>query len=991
MGVAFSGKALLSYGPEGTIRIWDAADPVLYSEHALERARKKGFPLLGHSDDADGLVLIHHVSPPADLAFSPDGRRIASSARDDNDAPFQVIIRDLVTRQEACRIATPPAAERDLSFSVDGRALAVLLHEQSGKESKTELRIYDSNSGQLTWSVDGPRAKGTALFLNPFSGQFEAHYRVGDAETILVRHDPATGREAHRVKVAAPILQPLYFAGGRRLFGAKPQPATGDLQLFEFNPDSGVEIRCWSSGATNLTARAASTRFLATSHSAGGPANIALWDIETGRLVRKLEGSVGTITGLAFSPDGERLLSCGTDFAARVWDTASGRELLTLSNHGDVVLKAAWSQDGERIATASLDGAVRVWSAGGSRKLPAIEPWELLSPAAGTKLDPKQFLTVMLGDWRLEGDDLIGTLRDLKDKGFAITEAKLPTIDLPRTVDIQCRVEVSRSMLIAISLNNPMRGLGYTPFVAGTQQPFGPGARLLVSNKKSTQPFALQGIARSFPLEANRPYRFRVLRQEGRLRLFVDEQELLDEKVPEIDLPELSLQGSWSTAGDEIRFSRIIVRAPGSAVRERKLRARLDRLFAEELLPGPVRDRLMAEKGLRDSERQTLLAALATLPSDAEALRASARSLATKDGAAQAELERAARQLKAVVEMSGIQFANPTQGSVGDLGLLSLVEHRLGHPEAAAEILFPLLEFVRRRQGYNSLDELALAGLVENSRGRKDSASHYLQRLRDLDRPEAKWGDSAQPLVKEAQLLASRLLVLDPAREGVKEAFLQTENAGWLRKEIGIYFAGRTPDCIDIDQRDDKPGPHDLKLTPAVQRARRALQFQEVEPDKARFLHDDWDIRIAGETAEMSLTSIVVVPNVWIGRWSIKAQLKRIGNEWKLTGVQAHQTHQSEGGQLAELNRSYWSKKDQAVADAKSDSGRLDALTDARRYQEAFSLGRKVVADDKATGEDWFNYSKAALNMGEASEAIRAAKKAHELMPNQAPLPPWAK
>jgi hypothetical protein len=70
---------------------------------------------------------------------------------------------------------------------------------------------------------------------------------------------------------------------------------------------------------------------------------------------------------------------------------------------------------------------------------------------------------------------------------------------------------------------------------------------------------------------------------------------------------------------------------------------------------------------------------------------------------------------------------------------------------------------------------------------------------------------------------------------------------------------------------------------------------------------------------------------------------------------------------------------------------KLEALVEARRHREAFDLGQTVVASGKAAAVEWFCYSRAALNMGETTEAIRAAKKAKELEPNQFQLPPWAK
>jgi serine/threonine protein kinase/WD40 repeat protein/tetratricopeptide (TPR) repeat protein len=992
-GVTFCGTTVATHGFEGIIRLWDAADPVLYAAHAVESMRTKGLPLLGHSEDTDSLVLVHHGTQVADAVFSPDGRRIATSAPNDNDAPFQVIVRDLVTRQESGRIATPPAAERDLAFSTDGKLLGVLLHAKVGQKSATELRVYDSSTGQIMWQATGPDARGTLLGIHPASGRFEAHYLCSETESTLVRYDPASGREEQRISCERAIDQPLYLENGRRLLGVTTRPVDGSHQVVELDPNTGRVLRTFSTGRVNLTATAASGRWLATAFTTGAPAVIIVWDVETGQIVHMLEGAIGRVTSLVFSPDGKRLLSAGSDLAARIWDLVSGRELLTLSNHGGVVTRCIWSPDGGRIATAARDGVVRVWSAEGSGMLPAVEKWAVISPQVPA--NTTGYLKVERGEWRVENGDIIGTLRenprDLPGPSFANARTTLTKVDLPRTVDIQTQVTLSKPMILAIGLADPASSLGYSSLVSGVLKPAGLGAWLLVTNKKDFQLSSLQGVIRPFSLEANRPYNVRVLRQGGRIRLFVDGHELVDEKIPDIDLPELFIQGSWSAVGDEIRFSRLTVRAPAEAVQARKLQARLDRLFAEELLPEPVKARLAGDKDLTVADRQTLLSALSSKRVDISALRDSARSLSTKDTATPAELERARRQVSAALDLAGGRTDQPTEGTVGDLGILALVEYRLGHAEEAAAALFPTLDFVRSRQGYNTLGELGLAGLVEKARGRTDSARRYLQRMRDADRPEAKWDKAAQPQLAEAKQLADRLLTHDADREAVKEAYLGIEDAGWHRKDSNLYFGGRTPDCRDIDQRDTKPGPHDYSLSLSAQRARRSMQFQEVNVDAARFLHDDWDIRISGDTAEMSLASIVVIPHQWTGRWAGTVRLKRVGGEWKIEETRSRQTHQTENDVLTALDDVYWAKKDKAVAEAKDDSEKLDKLVDARRYRDAFELGRKFVAGGKVTADNWVNYAYAALNQGETAEAVRAAKKANELDPDRIALPPWAK
>ena len=77
--------------------------------------------------------------------------------------------------------------------------------------------------------------------------------------------------------------------------------------------------------------------------------------------------------GVAFSPDGARIVTCGNDGTARVWDAATGKLLLTLAGHTGVIVTARFSPDGIRIATASLDGTNRVWDATTGKELLSVE------------------------------------------------------------------------------------------------------------------------------------------------------------------------------------------------------------------------------------------------------------------------------------------------------------------------------------------------------------------------------------------------------------------------------------------------------------------------------------------------------------------------------------------------------------------------------------------------------------------------------------------
>lgn len=79
--------------------------------------------------------------------------------------------------------------------------------------------------------------------------------------------------------------------------------------------------------------------------------------------VRELIGHVGPAFGLSHHPVEARLASAGIDGRVRIWDTRSGEELLQLGPGGPSLTGVAFSADGERLAASGADGVLRVWNA----------------------------------------------------------------------------------------------------------------------------------------------------------------------------------------------------------------------------------------------------------------------------------------------------------------------------------------------------------------------------------------------------------------------------------------------------------------------------------------------------------------------------------------------------------------------------------------------------------------------------------------------------
>src|SRR5262249_41740862 len=70
-----------------------------------------------------------------------------------------------------------------------------------------------------------------------------------------------------------------------------------------------------------------------------------------------------SVTSVAFSPDGARVLSGGADSTLKLWDVATGRLLRTFQGHAGQVSSVVFSPNGARVLSGSYDNTLKLWDA----------------------------------------------------------------------------------------------------------------------------------------------------------------------------------------------------------------------------------------------------------------------------------------------------------------------------------------------------------------------------------------------------------------------------------------------------------------------------------------------------------------------------------------------------------------------------------------------------------------------------------------------------
>jgi WD40 repeat protein len=276
----------------------------------------------------------------ATLAVSPDGARVASG-----NAEGVVRIWNLADGRLLHEMTGHTRAISDLAFSPDGRRLV------SGSLDQRAL-VWDVETGRQLFRLTGHSAGlmgNTAEVETEFSPDGRRIVTIG-ADSVRI-WDSETGQQTAIINEIL-IWTAVFSPDGQHILTAGQDPHI-------WNAADGSEVASLDSEDFIITGVAYSpdgARIITASAGRG----LRLWDARRRVSIAEMQGHRDMITSLGFSPDGSLAFTTGLDGTARLWDGRTG-EPRSVLEAGGAVRNAMFSPDGATLVTASSNRTASVW------------------------------------------------------------------------------------------------------------------------------------------------------------------------------------------------------------------------------------------------------------------------------------------------------------------------------------------------------------------------------------------------------------------------------------------------------------------------------------------------------------------------------------------------------------------------------------------------------------------------------------------------------
>ncbi|KAL3605281.1 hypothetical protein FPOAC2_00224 [Fusarium poae] len=285
-----------------------------------------------------------HGKEVTGVAFSPDGRMLASSSHDKK-------VRIWSTETWSIRHALDKhnSAIKSIAFSPDSKSLV-------STSSDGNMYVWDAEEGIFRQPLERQSGSVSSSVFSPDGNKLATASRDGN----LLLWDTSTYGTFDNLTInkrpKKHVTDVAFSPDGTKLASSSHDKIEPNVRLWDLKEMSHLKLEGHSKFATSV-AFSQNGKLLAAGAENGV---ILIWDAQTGEKKRQLDGDGKSFTSVAFSPTRDILAAACEDKTVWLWNEDYSSRVRLRGHHGPVA-DIAFSSDGTMLASASFDRTVRVW------------------------------------------------------------------------------------------------------------------------------------------------------------------------------------------------------------------------------------------------------------------------------------------------------------------------------------------------------------------------------------------------------------------------------------------------------------------------------------------------------------------------------------------------------------------------------------------------------------------------------------------------------